>query len=418
MPLTADHATAGVLDATLPDLGTGTAWDTIHRARPRAPLTCRGCGSGLHAKTSRNGLRFFAHDAKREDCPLHGETIEHRLLKAALAAAARDAGWHAQLEVAGTGTGTWRADVLASSPDGTRRVALEAQVSTITRDKIAERTANLATAGVDVCWITPRITDWVGTVPYLLVDADEHGVLQAPLGLWRYTESHCPDRHDCEWVPYSRRPRPVTCPGHPYWAQAPATLTDAIGWILTRRVVPHQLPRTHSATIAGKRVELHVDWTGPDTGHTAWTAPAYIAKEAPARAAAARERDRADAEALAQAEHRARAAELATRQQALVPRVIHDLIRAGERPRIVTRELTCSPQHAMGVPIVAAADRRQLLAVICPVASRIDPATSARLAGTTIVVATEAERARIAKRCHPDQRIDTVRVDHAAPAGT
>lgn len=120
MPLTAQHAAAGVLDATTNPLGGDATWSAIHRARPRAPLTCRECGHGLHAKLSAKGLRFFAHDAAAPDCSLAGETIAHRLLKLQLASAIRDAGWFADLEVAGEG---WRADVLATSPDGSRRMA-------------------------------------------------------------------------------------------------------------------------------------------------------------------------------------------------------------------------------------------------------------------------------------------------------
>lgn len=79
----------------------------------------------MHAKVSPRQLRFFAHDAAREECPLNGETPDHRLLKSAIAAAVRAAGWNAVLEAEGPQR-RWRADVLATSPDGRRRVAWEA----------------------------------------------------------------------------------------------------------------------------------------------------------------------------------------------------------------------------------------------------------------------------------------------------
>ena len=85
VPLTADHAHVGMLDATLPDLGAGLDWVEVHRARPRAPLTCRGCRHRLHAKVSRGGLRFFAHDPGARSCALAGESLAHRLLKLNLA---------------------------------------------------------------------------------------------------------------------------------------------------------------------------------------------------------------------------------------------------------------------------------------------------------------------------------------------
>lgn len=150
MPLTAQHAAAGVLDATVDPLGEGVPWEAVHRARPRAPLTCRECGHGLHAKVSRKGLRFFAHDRAAPSCSLVGETMTHRrLLKLQLDSAIRDAGWYAELEVAGEG---WRADVLATSPDETRRMAWEAQLAQITPDELRERTARMEASGVTVCW--------------------------------------------------------------------------------------------------------------------------------------------------------------------------------------------------------------------------------------------------------------------------
>ena len=116
----------GVLDATTDPVGSALSWATVHRARPRVTLMCRECGHGLHAKVSPKGLRFFAHDAAAPRCSLAGETIAHHLLKLQLASCVRDAGWYAELEVAGDG---WRADVLSSSPDGRVRMAWEAQLA-------------------------------------------------------------------------------------------------------------------------------------------------------------------------------------------------------------------------------------------------------------------------------------------------
>ncbi|WP_169315141.1 hypothetical protein [Cellulomonas gilvus] len=60
------------------------------------------------------------------DVTLSGESLAHRLLKLELVDAVRLAGWNAQLEVSGDG---WRADVLASKPTSSRRIAREAQLS-------------------------------------------------------------------------------------------------------------------------------------------------------------------------------------------------------------------------------------------------------------------------------------------------
>lgn len=124
MSFTAVHAERGRLDASLPDLGCGWDWNAIHRVRPPAPLVCRECGHGMHAKASSLGLRFFAHAPKAPTCTLAEESMAHHLLKLELAQAARAAGWMAELEVSGP-DGRWRADVLASTANG-RRVALEA----------------------------------------------------------------------------------------------------------------------------------------------------------------------------------------------------------------------------------------------------------------------------------------------------
>ncbi|MFF3113607.1 competence protein CoiA [Kitasatospora sp. NPDC057904] len=169
MPLTALHPSHGTLDATVDDLGAGLHWSTVHRAKPRPDLRCPACAGLVHAKTSHRGLRFFAHDTVQPHCPSTGESLEHHHLKRALAHAARTAGWHAAVEVPGDG---WRADVLATAPDG-RRLALEAQLSPITTADIEMRTRRYAAAGVDSCWVTTTRAPWLLAVPSLQVRQDE-----------------------------------------------------------------------------------------------------------------------------------------------------------------------------------------------------------------------------------------------------
>jgi len=94
MPLTALVA-ENLLDATS---CTDEEWTQVHRTRPSALLTCRGCGGSMHAKKSRRGLRFFAHDQLQEHCPSTGETAEHLWLKAQLAELVRGAGWKPVIE--------------------------------------------------------------------------------------------------------------------------------------------------------------------------------------------------------------------------------------------------------------------------------------------------------------------------------
>lgn len=59
------------------------------------------------------------------------------------------------------------------SPDGTRLMALEAQLSPITVEDIAARTGLYERDGVQVCWFGFRPRPWVGTVSTLLVQAPE-----------------------------------------------------------------------------------------------------------------------------------------------------------------------------------------------------------------------------------------------------
>lgn len=61
MAFRAVHAQWGTVFAHLPDLDCGRAWDEVWKVRPPAPLTCDECGHAMYAKTSRAGLRFFAH---------------------------------------------------------------------------------------------------------------------------------------------------------------------------------------------------------------------------------------------------------------------------------------------------------------------------------------------------------------------
>ncbi|MFB6725549.1 competence protein CoiA [Kribbella sp. NPDC056345] len=169
MAFSAMHADAGRVDATLPDLGCGLTWDQVHKVRPRVVLRCPECGHGVHARVSSRGMRHFAHDPGRPpDCAWLNESLEHHQLKLALANAARSAGWQAELEVTGPNA-SWRADVLATSPDQARSIAWEAQLSPISEDDIRYRTARYEADGIEVCWVTPNSVTWLGSVPAIRV---------------------------------------------------------------------------------------------------------------------------------------------------------------------------------------------------------------------------------------------------------
>ncbi|MFI1712613.1 competence protein CoiA [Streptomyces litmocidini] len=268
MGFTAQHDGRGRLDATQADLGCGWVWEAVHRARPRVAMTCPECAHPVHAKVSRYGLRFFAHDPGSPTCALAGESMEHHLLKLELATAVRAAGHHAELEVRGP-DGDWRADVMATSPDGTARMAWEAQLSPITVDEITQRTARFAKDGVRVCWVATKLRPWVGEVPSVHVrpPGDREPNWTVAGGLARFTVTKCDDEYSlCRAV------------GHGEWHETEADLRSFTAWALTGRAVAHRLPSW-----------LHTDqhaWTG------VWTAPQYI----DAAAAYWQARDRAVAE--------------------------------------------------------------------------------------------------------------------------
>jgi Competence protein CoiA-like family len=143
--------------------GCGLVWEAVYRVRPRPVLACTGCGGPMHAKVSGSGGRFFAHDHRTTDCAGADETEEHRSLKRALAAAARQAGHQVELE-AGAAHGGWRADVLVTAPGG-GLTALEAQVSSASVDDVLARTGRYQDDEVAVVWFTHRAARWLDHVP-------------------------------------------------------------------------------------------------------------------------------------------------------------------------------------------------------------------------------------------------------------
>ncbi|MDQ0987949.1 hypothetical protein QFZ71_005232 [Streptomyces sp. V2I9] len=59
---------------------------------------------------------------------------------------------------------------MASSPDGDRRTAWEAQLSPISHDDLRERTGRYIDDGIGVCWVSPRDdVPWLGTAPAVRV---------------------------------------------------------------------------------------------------------------------------------------------------------------------------------------------------------------------------------------------------------
>lgn len=394
VPLTANHADSGVLDATTDPLGEGMPWEAIHRARPRAPLTCRECGHGLHAKVSPTGLRFFAHDRSAPACSLAGETMAHRLLKLQLASAIRDAGWYADLEVSGEG---WRADVLATSPDGSRRMAWEAQLAPITVDDLRERTRRMRASGVPVCWVTDRDRAWVGSVPAIRVSvADETdpragGAAIIIEGPSVFRERWCPRRNQCEQL--SAGP----CPGHGGWSPVVPSL-DLVVFVAA---VLAGTVRTH---------KISPDMTLHDGAPFVWTTRPHVLAEHAQLVAGARRRELLAIEEAERERHLAAITAKLARQQALTPPAV-ELVGQEARGYVGVRDAT--PEWAMGVPLFVEDVPR---GVVSPVVSRVKGPVRERLRGLTLFVATEAELSALRRAFLPDQRIVMFEVEiPAAP---
>ncbi|GKQ34628.1 competence protein CoiA family protein [Streptomyces sp. A012304] len=241
MAFRAVHAEWGTVFSHLPDLGCGQAWQAVWKARPPAPIACVECRHQMYAKTSERGLRFFAHAPHAPDCEIarQGESEAHHLLKLELASAARQAGAHAELEVRAP-DGSWRADVLASDPAGTWRMALEAQLSPITAADITQRTERMAAHDVTCCWFSDRARpSWLGTVPSVRLVTTAGGVAVVE-GLVKFAGSG--------------------------WEAAPQVpVADFLRWVFTCQIGPH-------LTRAGLRYPQR-------QLAQVWTAPQYIAVE-------------------------------------------------------------------------------------------------------------------------------------------
>lgn len=138
---------------TVSSLMTAEEWGAlkadVRSKRRRVELPC---GSAGHAKTSRLGTQYFAHNAGGDGCSA-GESAEHLLAKSIIIRAARAAGWEAEPEHRGDG---WVADVLATK--GGRRVAFEVQWSAQSPEEFASRQERYADSGVRCAWFARNTT--------------------------------------------------------------------------------------------------------------------------------------------------------------------------------------------------------------------------------------------------------------------
>ncbi|MET9396068.1 competence protein CoiA family protein [Kitasatospora sp. NPDC002965] len=414
MAFRAIHAQWGTVFAHLPDLGCGRAWETVWKARPAAPLTCPECLHPVHGKVSRGGLRFFAHAPRPPHCEiaLQGESEAHHLLKLELAGAARDAGAHAELEVR-SADGSWRADVLATDPAGTWRMALEAQLSPITADTITARTERMLVDGVTSCWFSDRPRPpWLGAIPSLRLDATGAGLVVVE-GLVKFT-------------------------GGSWTAVPPVPVAAFLRWAFTGKVEQH-VPRSPLSYPQRQLARV-------------WTAPTYVAAEdahlvevrrreqererllAEQRAKAAKRRAEIDA---SNAVSRAEALELAAaaeEQVRLAPggpaEVSHHVLgmNRGVRQAIayLAREFgtaaeigwsSSHPRWAGGTPLIA--EDGTPVAVVDPVPFLIKGEAFRLLAGMLLLFATPADMLRFDRTTRgarkPRVPVDGWKMQHTDP---
>lgn len=381
MPLTA-LSEGDVIDATM---CSDDEFARVHRVRPRAILLCRECGASVHAKVSKYGLRFFAHDRQQSGCASAGESPEHRALKRWIAEVVRRLGWAAYLEEGprpGDGGG-WRADLLAVHPDGARRVAFEVQLASMTATEGAQRTERYERDDIETVWITTRHTPWLLAIPG--VRAIEFDV-----------ERPCDPKVDRGLV--------VTVPGWREFENAHVPLDLFVESYLKSEIIPRRL------------VSYDEEYNYGDHQRSTFHAPAHVFMTTEHSAEHdARERRLAE-EVQREQVHQHNIRELARRQAALLPGVVDEAMRhaiAGEFLSVGIQTARTYPRHwmpghpaegnektAFGIPVRL--DREsgpsRLFAVVCPVASRISSglAWSWIKRGVRVYVESEVEATRVA----------------------
>lgn len=243
-----------VLDATRDesDVGGGLSWEQVH-GNKTLPMTCRECGHGMHPRGGGNrGKRpHFAHDQNRPKwCTAGRERPEHRELKRRCAEWAREAGWHADLEVTSP-TGDWRADVLATDPQSQRRIAFEIQLSSQTEEEARRRSTRYREAGVECVWIVHgRRRRWFRTHGALVVTETTGSADSAQERDWTVVEG-------CQRYMGTEK-------GGIFIPAAPVPLSRVVYSIVRGQVVPSRTdPYSHAAAWWWIRADCQQHWTEP-----------------------------------------------------------------------------------------------------------------------------------------------------------
>ena len=151
----------------------------------------------MHAKFSVYKLPFFAHD-KRNLCEGAGESDDHALLKAILAGMIREAQWRASIEAMPSSLDSerWRADVLAIEEVGSRRIAFEVQLSSMSISDGIYRTQRYERDNIETLWVSLESAAWNQVTPGIRVRRPSR---KLPKQEWAVTDGFR-RFHDGQWV--------------------------------------------------------------------------------------------------------------------------------------------------------------------------------------------------------------------------
>ena len=126
-------------------------WEELKATYRQHKLLMPCCAASAIPKTSKLGNFYFAH-SRKAGCVYPPESAEHLFLKTIIARAASSSGWKTTTEHRGVDSdgNVWIADVFCE--DGSRKVALEVQISRQSRDVTLERQYKYKTSGIRAAW--------------------------------------------------------------------------------------------------------------------------------------------------------------------------------------------------------------------------------------------------------------------------
>lgn len=216
---------------------TSEEWGAMAKDR----LRCPECDLRMIARRPSERIAHFAHFRRTEQCTWGiGETKNHLQLKWRVAELVRHIpGWSAELEVADR-AGTWRAEVMVTSPDG-RRTAIEVQLASQTHDGTDERVRRYASGGINAIWVTRKIILWSGSLPTFAIATIEAEEIVS-LGTWKFADER---RQAAEGVPFAAAPR--------------GALLGSVRW--QPELKPNRFASMHRSVIGGegRTTQTHLD---------------------------------------------------------------------------------------------------------------------------------------------------------------